>query len=492
MRNRGYLSCAILAALSATIPARAFDDHNEMVKRAREAVTRRDIDVALAHLESALRSNPDSPEAFMLLGQIYLDLGRDEEATRALERAVLLHGEGSGGAGAGGLMGYALWRQERDHDAIRVLRDVLERDPRRPAVHLLLGRIHLRSGRLDEAVEEFRHEIDLQTGGFGKPGLVESSSPLGAAYEGLGVAAYRKGDDPLAVSALVMTDSLEARFHLGLALMRLDRHPDALAAFDQVLRLDPRHRGALQKLAQCAAAMGLEDARAQAVERLRRLYGEEQSQKEVIARVGSLRNTALRLTAEGDAGAASDTLRRAADLRPNDLSLLVELGKTQFEAGDAARSEETFRRILALQPFHGESHSMLGRIMADSGRMDEAVTILRRATRLSPLTTSAHIQLAQVYIAMGRIQDGLEELGFATRLNPEDPLARLNLGLGFERAGALDDAASALRGAVSLGIEGPEVHQALLRIYNRLGDTEGIRRERAILERIEDGADPSS
>ena len=59
-----------------------------------------------------------------------------------------------------------------------------------------------------------------------------------------GAAAYRAGDYAAAAQALAGASGADARYNLGNALARMGRYREAIAAYDEALRLDPAHADA--------------------------------------------------------------------------------------------------------------------------------------------------------------------------------------------------------------------------------------------------------
>ena len=151
-------------------------------------------DEAMAHLNEALRLNPDYPEAHDNRGLALQLMGRYEEA--AAEHAAALRLEPAF-AEAHNNMGAALQKLGRLEDAVRSYREVIRLRPESPQGHANLGNALLELGRPDEAL---------------------------SAYEG----------------ALRLDSSLgDVRYNAATALMRLGRRDQALARFREVLSLEP-------------------------------------------------------------------------------------------------------------------------------------------------------------------------------------------------------------------------------------------------------------
>ncbi len=455
----------------------------ESVVRARALLASGDTSGALSRLDEALRLDPENADALMALGSVMHSLDRDEEAAAAFRRAADLQGDRSPqGLDALCALADALARQGKSREAIEALQRVRAAAPARRSVHHDLGRIYLVVGELDAAARAFREELALPAtpveGGKGADAVIASS------WEGLGLAAYRMGDDAAALEALAKgSPTVEARFHTGLALARQERHEEALAAFKDALAREPGHRGALQAAAKSAGALRRDDERQAALRQFADLYRKDETDRARHVKILTLRTQADSLGKEGNAAGAVAKLEEAAALAPDDMQLQLSLGRLQHAAKDP-RAETTFLEVLRREPMNAEARYRLGRLLAERGNVDGALAALEQACRVSPMTLSYHVQLAQLYLRAGRTDDGVRELRLTRRLAPSDPESAYNLGLGLAQAGSLKEAAAELETAVSQGYADPRVHQVLAQVHTRLGDAEAARRAQETYERM--------
>jgi tetratricopeptide (TPR) repeat protein len=432
--------------------------YEESIQRARQALARVNMEAALSYLDHALRLDPSQSVAFLLLGETYIQTGRYSEAATILQRGVELE-EGDTPRRVTMLhaLAFALHRAEHDGAAIQALLQVLKATPRQQGLHLLLGRIYMRAGQLDLAMEQFRQEIALHAPPAGTPTQPEPGSHLASAISGLGAAAYRMGDHQGAIAILGRMSSFEALYNLGLAMAAKERYQDAAMKLRQALELDPDHRGALQNMARCAAALKRDDERDQVLARLQDLYRKEQEDKAEHSRIGNILASARQKIESDDRAGAVAALQEVPREPPLEMRLLMELGRVQYDAGAHRESEESFREILSRQPLQSQPYFWLGRIQEDRGDLAGAGGLFRRAIQLSPVETEYYGRLAQIYFRLERPEDAMRELALASRLRPDDAAGHYNLGKGLLRTGALEQAAAELETAVRLGRDGPEV-----------------------------------
>ena len=470
-------------AIGAALQAQVKDIYSDALVSAQRALTAGDTPAGLDALDRALRANPEGADALLLLGRVYVDLSRYDDATTAFQRAIGIAGEASP-TGMEALYGLAdaLARQERNVEAVETLERILAIDPAHGSVHHDLGRIHLVLGRLEEAVKEFRIEIDLQ-----KKADVRDPITLGSSYEGLGIATYRLGDDTAAIEALSRApETTEAFYHKALALARSERYEDAARMFETVLEKDPEHRGALQNLARCKAKLGLMEDRRQALMRFQTLYREDIENNTRRLKTRDLLKKADQAAQEQRFADTVVALEEAAELAPEDVEVRMDLGRGRLQAGDRAGSIEAFQDALRIDPLHAEAHYRLGRVRVETD-VSAAVGSFEHAVRLAPMQLTYHVHLAQAYMQVGRTEEAVRELRLAQRLNPDDPDGPFNLGLGLAQAGLFPEAAELLERAVELGFTDPSIHMALAQVYRALGDPDRSRQAQERYRRLTTG-----
>jgi protein O-mannosyl-transferase len=162
-------------------------------------------DEAIAEFQEAVRLKPSSADALNNLGVALLSRGRVEEALRACEEAVRLMPE-SGMARAN--LGYALLRTGRTSEAATQLTESLRLQPSYGPAHYIFANVLQQTGRLEEAAQEYRASLALQSG---------------------------------PATAQIHND-------LGVTLARLGRMREAIAQFNEALRVKPDHAEARANL----------------------------------------------------------------------------------------------------------------------------------------------------------------------------------------------------------------------------------------------------
>lgn len=186
------------------------------------------------------------------------------------------------------------------------------------------------------------------------------------------------------------TEALNLR---GIALRRMGRPAEAVAAYDRALTLRPRYAPLHFNLAIALDRLGrLEDA-ALSYERAIELQGDH---------VVALSNLARLQARRGDPSRALQCGRRAVALAPDFPEARVNLAMAYLAAADPESAEAEARRALDLDPELVEAHEALGAALLARGRAAEAVAAFEQALGREPEEDRLRRHLATAFLAVAR------------------------------------------------------------------------------------------
>ncbi|MBP0594595.1 tetratricopeptide repeat protein [Paraburkholderia sp. LEh10] len=151
---------------------------------------------------------------------------------------------------------------------------------------------------------------------------------------------------------------------------------------------------------------------------------------------------------QGQHEEAANLVRRAADLRPQDAGLQLNLGNALKALGRLDQAIERFRNALTLAPAFPMAHYNLGNAYALAGRHEDAVDAFQKSLRLQPMDASSHVNLGNALHALGRHRDAIASFRRALELRPGHAGAHNNLGMALNALGSADDAIAHFRAAL--------------------------------------------
>jgi predicted CXXCH cytochrome family protein len=256
----------------------------------------------------------------------------------------------------------------------------------------------------------------------------------------------------------------EYYLQLGDALCKAGRFAEAVPAYEDALRREPKSAAALERLALCRSS-------------LKQYSRAEVALKQALEIAPSaaawIQFGVLRLQ-EGKAPDASAAFEKAMELDPEMPDAYNTAGALWFKMGETARAETALRRAIRLQPSDAPAHGNLANLLAASDRfeearfhfeaalrfqenynegrynyalalakvhrLDEAQRQVEAILRADPNNAAAHEFFGNLLGAKGQPDRAMEQFREAVRIEPD--FARANLDLGAALADAGDRAAA--------------------------------------------------
>ncbi|MBW3535387.1 MAG: tetratricopeptide repeat protein [Gemmatimonadetes bacterium] len=421
MRGRAFAPMALAVAFTAVLAPAVLQAQSVEEARGHHRAGRYDEAVAAYR---AVASRPDAPpEAHRGLASALSDLGRHQEAVRHL-RGVL---DADAEAPVRAALGEALHVLGELDDAEDELRRAAAADGGdRWLARFHLGELLWETGRRGEALELFDSFIDLYNAG-GRLSAAELAA-VGQAVAYLGVRDPQLFHDALrALDEAIAADPGDPLPHVLVGELFLEKYvsPEAHAAFQEALALNPRHPRAL-----LGEARALDfDGQGGAMEMTNRALEVDPSWAPARAFLAR-----LHLSVEND-GEARREAERALEASPASPEALAALAAAHWLTDDTAGFERVRDRALALNPAHGDLFITVAEVAERRRRYAEAVTMAERARRVDTLSSRALGVLGMNQLRMAAIGEGRASLEAAFAADPFNPWYKNTLDLldTFER-----------------------------------------------------------
>jgi protein O-GlcNAc transferase len=286
------------------------------------------------------------------------------------------------------------FRRQRDMRRVEQLaRQVLQADPRQvEALHLLAISCHA-SGRLAEAVDEYRKLLHIDGT------RADVANDLGTALAMAG-----RLDEAIRVFQQVVQlkpDFAEAHNNLGNALRLRNQAKKAVGHFRRALQLIPEYADAHFNLGLTLLDLGQPDqAMASFLEALR---------------------------IRPDSTTALDTLRRTLEQHPNSPQIQNNLGNWFAGLGRLEEARTAYREAIRQRPGLIDAHNNLAIVLFRQAQIDEAIACCKEALRLKPDFASAHNNLGMIHRDMAHLDEAVACFQDAIRLQPDAPTFHSNL-----------------------------------------------------------------
>lgn len=235
------------------------------------------------------------------------------------------------------------------------------------------------------------------------------------------------------------------QYNLASALAGQGKYADAIDAYRQELKADPKNARTLTALGAAEEGAG-EPEQAQ---------GSYQSAIGLAAKSDSvgcdarfdLARLAVRRTEYAD---AEKQFHALLDVCPEDGESRSGLGAALLGEGRGDDASREFRRALELDSTDFTALYNLGAMAAEDGNAEEAVKLLEGALKSWPGSIDAHEKLAAAYAQKGRLSDGLSQLRAAAELAPNDAEIHSSLSQLLDASGQSEEAFAEQKRALQL------------------------------------------
>ena len=481
----------------------------------------KDLDGATKEIEEALELNPDSPQGHGTLAAIRLAQGDREKAKAAFEKAVSVDPSSMNARLA---LANFQWSTGDSAGAEASLKRALELDPKHSVTNQALAMLYMGSGRAAEAEPYLKATADspgalsaqLRLADYyiamnrtsDAKSILESLAPeKGVAAEAqsrLASLTYAGGDKagavrtvegvlarspdhvpslllkarwlaaegkvaeavvPVQTAVQADPNSVRAHFLLGMLHTSLRQTRDAIADFNEVLRLNPRASAAQIYLSHLHLASGASDIAVQFAESaLKRAPGNPDARSSLIrgliarrdfaraeAELGSLKKQfpdvglvhalegTLRLQ-KGNATGARRSYEQALALSPDLFEAISGVTTIDLRENLVVKARARLNARLAANPDRADLLLLSAQVSAVQREIGQAEAALRRAIQVDPGNAQAYGMLASLLLVQNKLDAALAEFDQMTQRDPHNVGAQTMAAMILERQSKKADA----------------------------------------------------
>lgn len=372
-------------------------------------------------LTRALKLKPESPEALYLLAQVLANESRPRDA---LELLVHAHKIAPENTDIIYLMAQVSMSQNFYEDAVPVLEEGLKIAPQRFDLRAALGKSYFMSGKVDEAIGQFKKLAEVD----------RSARPyalLGVAYRQMG----RYDDAKLSLQKGLELDPHDGSclFNLGLIDEQQGDSAGAETMLQQVLRSSPDFPDALLELANLRIAGKRLSEAEQLLRKYVRLSPDPATGYYKLAMV----ERSLHETAAADRDlSVFQTLSKDVSNGPHHFEHLFDYLDTRSQLAPQARDQIDLREIrehISKNPGRPDDLYLLAEACLKSGSVEEARNTIDQLDRMSPgdyrNLTGIGVLLARYHL----YDDAIQHFQAALQANRNSDEIKFDLANAFFR-----------------------------------------------------------
>ncbi len=264
---------------------------------------------------------------------------------------------------------------------------------------------------------------------------------------------------------------LDSKYHsaLGAACWKLGELPEALAAFEVSLELDPEETSALLAASELALLIGDDEKHRRYLKKARHFGADEDTLRvwELLRRFGGKGQDKAE-TAEHDRTIA--VMDAVIKLNTEDDYAYFARARSHFAKGDEDRAIEDLDAVLRLNPDHEDAHLIRGTILGNRGQWKRVITDMTELIRLRPHDPEAYYRRGMAYGELNLSDESLVDLCEAIHLNPDHADAYRSRGDCLRYKGEYDKAIVDFNVALVLDPKNAAAHIGRGGAYRMKGD----------------------
>ena len=427
--------CLALVSLTITVPAVAQLKASEQgadFDRARQLLAEGDLDQALSDVKRGLAQTPHSVFGLNLLGVIYNQQGKHEEARAQFEQALII---APGSVETLVNLATTLEAQNKAELAVRTLRKALRLQPANETANYNLAVLLLEQNKAKEALPLLLRikSPDLTAQ------LMTIRAYLGSDMPAEGVAAAEK------LSRTFATDT-RVHFSLGVLLASHRQYQEASHEFEKADALQPANFEILHDLGEAYLLSGQLAKAQESLNEALRLQPDSAETLYLLA------ETAAGIGKEVD---ALELLIRARNLAPNDTNILFLMAQLSMKQSFFEDAIELLNKGLKIDPRRAEFHAALGESYFTVGKTDKALEEFKTLVSIDPSPRS-YVFMGLCYRHLGKFDEAKDYLKKSLSADPNNVPALFNSGFIARKERDYPAAEKYLQRAVELDGNYPE------------------------------------
>jgi tetratricopeptide (TPR) repeat protein len=425
------------------------DDPGLFSLRAAARLQVKNVDGAVADADQALKLAPDNLDAIEVRAGLYKHAG-DIAAARTLVQGALAKSQDPTSLTLHAILVDLALTAGDTEQAEQQLNALIKLAPETASYRYQLAMLYSRTKKLDEAQRVLEDAVKaLPQSDEAKLALVDFLNS-----QRTPAAAQRTLRDFIAHNP----DDYDLRLALGSLLLHSGSTQEAIATYNEVVRLDgtkPKGLIARDRLADIASAQGHDD---EALKLIGQVLEKDARDTDALGRRAAI------LLSRGDAAGAIVDLRAVLRDRPQSVGAQRMLAQAYMANGQPGLAEQALRAALDVAPKDAALRIQLAQVLVQTQRADQAVTLLEETVRQVPANVSARIDLIRAYLDKRDFTAAHTAAEDLKTLHPDSAAGWYLAGMAATGQNKADDAQKEFEHALSIQPRAYDVLGALARL----------------------------
>tara|TARA_Y100000590_G_scaffold389572_1_gene464692 strand:+ start:1025 stop:2791 length:1767 start_codon:yes stop_codon:yes gene_type:complete len=170
-----------------------------------------------------------------------------------------------------------------------------------------------------------------------------------------------------------------------------------------------------------------------------------------------------------DFNKAKDLLTNANEIKPNNLTVLNNLGTAHKELGNLKESMNFYEKVIKINPNHTNAHYNLGVAFFNLKELQKAKSYFKKTVEIQPNFALAFVNLGNVCAELKENENAISNYQKAIEINPKLIGAHNNLGLVFRRLNDFENAINCYEAAIKIKESHAGAHHNLALALKEIG-----------------------
>ena len=230
---------------------------------------------------------------------------------------------------------------------------------------------------------------------------------------------YWRNGESLWIRALACDpENFHAQSNLGNALFQTGRVDEAMAHFQEALRIKPDDAEIQNNFGNVLLQKGEVD---EGIIHIQKALQIRPDNAEIQNNLGNA------LLQKGEVDEAIVHYQKALQIDPHGAEIRYDLGNALLQKGEVDEAIGDYQKALQINPYHADAHDNLGCALLQKGNVDEAMVHFQKALQINPDDADAHHNLASALLRKGRVDEAITQYQRALQIKPDYPEAQIDL-----------------------------------------------------------------
>ena len=386
---------------------------------------------SISVIREELESKPDDARSYFLLGTIYADQEKYNQAIDNFKKCLSLDPKFHKASVA---LASAYRAGGQAQAALTEYLSLVESDPS-AVLHNIVGALYFEKGDVTKSIQHFKKAIDLERT------YEPAKKNLYKVYLGRGKQLVHDGKYSEAVAFLsdaidLFPDKPEFYNSLGTAYIETGNFQKAISQYSEALRINPAFMPAKKNMASCYNNQGVKYGQAGLWDKSIEAYNEalklvpdmKESGKNLSA---AYWNRAVELSKTGKDKDAVKAYQQFLKRDPNNKEAHNNLGAAYFRMGNYEAAIAEFKSTLKLDPNSkgikdnlAIAYHKQGSVLLERKAYSQAAEKFEKGLDIAPDDANLHLNLAQVYQRLEKWNNATSHIEKAMVLEPGNTTAR--------------------------------------------------------------------